>query len=298
MKHVTKIALAFVLAMCVLAACKKGDETSLATVDEKTLDTDPQLAVPVPAGHYALGPFTGVGYRFFRYAGGPNYVGVIGTFGDNHIRNAAGGAPLLNVTGLTVIGNWGYCLSRPAAGLNWQIWRFPSGNPNAANLWSTIGGTAAFVLSDIEKDPTANRAFLLNRTTQQVCNIPFVAGATGIVAAGAYGGLVPNVSGLAMVGATVFILGQNGATGYLMRCNAGLVPAWALPVAAYTPPGVPFAFTESGCFYDATISNSFIVGSQAAGPNWAQAVPLGGPGAPVAPAWLPSNIRMIDFSPL
>lgn len=298
MKHLIKISFAFLLAMYALAACKKGNDTPLATVQKDAVDADPQLAVPVPAGHFALGPFTGVGYRFFRYAGGPNYVGVIGALGDNYLRNAVGGAPLPNVTGITVIGNTGFCLSRPAAGVNWQIWRFPSGNPNGASLWSTIGGTAAFALSDIEKDPTANRAFLLNRTTQQVCNIPFVAGATGVVAAGAYGGLVPNVSGLAMVGATVFILGQNGANGYLMRCTAGLVPAWALPVAAYTPPGVPFAFTESGCFYDATISNSFIVGSQAAGLNWTQAVPLGGPGAPVAPAWLPSNIRMIDFSPL
>jgi hypothetical protein len=299
MKHLIKISFAFLMAISVLAACKKGDEAPMAPVKEtKEVEPDPQLAIAAPAGHYALGAFTGVGNRFFRYAGGPNYVGVIGTFGDNYIRNAVGNAPLQNVTGLAVVANVGYCLSRPAAGLNWQIWRFPAGNPNTANLWSTIGGSAAFVLSDIEKDPTANRVFLLNRTTQHVCNVPFVAGATGIVATGGYGGLVPNVSGLATVGSNVFILGQNGATGYLMRCNAALVPAWGLPLATYTPPGIPFAVTESGCFYDATISNGFVVGSQAAGLNWTQAVPVGGPGAAVPPVWQASNIRMIDFSPL
>jgi hypothetical protein len=299
MKKVVKISFALIMAIIVMNACKKGEEAALAPVQQDALvvEPDPQLAIAVPAGHYALGAFTGIGHRFFRYAGGPNYVGVIGTFGDNYIRNAVGNAPLQNVTGLAVVANVGYCLSRPTAGGNWQIWRFPTGNPNAANLWSTIAGTANIVLSDIEKDPTANRLLALNRTGLFLCNIPFVAGATAIAAAG-FIGAVPNVSGVAMVGNTPFVLGQAAGNGYLMRCTAALTPAWPLATALYTPPAVPFAFTESGCFYDATISNGFVVGSQAAGLNWTQAVPVGGPGAAVPPVWLASNIRMIDFSPL
>jgi hypothetical protein len=101
---------------------------------------------------------------------------------------------------------------------------------------------------------------------------------------------------LAMVTNTPFILGQGGATGYLMKCTPALTPGWPLALATYTPPGVPFAFTESGCFWDGVLSNTFVVASQ--GANWTQTVPAGGPGAPVPPAWAFANIRIIDFSPL
>jgi hypothetical protein len=292
MKQLSKTSLALLLAMAWMTSCKKSSDTPL-TPSMK--EDDPTLSVAAPAGHLAIGPFNGVGTPYFRYAGGTTYVAVTGSLGNNIIRNAAGGAPLLNVTGLAIIGGTSFCLTRPAVNVNWQIWRFPIGDPNSATFFSSINGTANFVLSDLEKDPTAARWLLLNRTAQRLSQVPVAGGAVNITLSGSYVG-VPNVSGLGMVGASPFILGQNGGTGYLMLCNAALTPAWALALATYTPPVVPFAFTESGCFWDATISNSFVVGSQ--GANWTQTVPAGGPGAPVAPFWQFANVRIIDFSPL
>lgn len=293
MQQLSRISMALLLATALMTSCKKSSDVELAP---PTKEDDPALSVAAPVGHLAIGPFTGVGTPYFRYGGGTTYIAVNGVLGNNLIRNVAGGAPLLNVTGLAVIGANAYCLSRPAFNVNWQIWRFPVGDPNSAVQVTVINGTANFILSDLEKDPTSARWLLLNRTSQRLSQVTPLFGAASITLAGSYAGIVPNVSGLGMVGATPFILGQNGGTGYLMRCNAALSPAWALPLATYTPPLAPFAFTESGCFWDGVVSNSFVVASQ--GANWTQTVPAGGPGAAIPPAWLFANVRIIDFSPL
>lgn len=296
MKQLTTVLLVALMAIAFCTACKKDKVLTQPSVSEvKVLDTDPSLSLPAPAGHLAIGPFNGVGTPYYRYAGGTTYAAVPGALGNNIIRNAMGGAPLLNVTGLAAVGNFAYCLSRPAAGVNWQIWQFPVGNPNGATLWSTINGTAAIVLSDLAKDLTANRVLALNRTGLRLCDIPFVAGATAIAASGSYSA-VPNVSGLAMVGNTPFILGQSGGTGYLMKCTPALVPGWTLAMATYTPPGVPFVFTESASEQPTDdISNGFIVASQST--NWTQTIPVGA-GIPAPPVWQIANVGIIDFARL
>jgi hypothetical protein len=301
MKQIIRIFPIFLALALLAGSCKKAQETASPSRMQDAMEPDPLLAPGTPAGHMAIGPpITGMGTPYFSYAGGPNYNPVIGSSGDNIIRNAAGGAPLPNVTGLAIVsGAAAFCLSRPGANMNWQIWKFPLSDPNMAGLWSTINATAGIVLTDLEKDTSVSlgRFLALDRTNLRLCQIPFVSGTTNINLSGSYAG-VPKVSGLGVVGSTPFILGQMGTSGLLMSCTPALVPGWTLLMATYTPPAVPFIFTESGCFFDNALSSSFVVGSQAAGPNWTTTIPTGGPGAPQPPAWQTSNISIIDFAPL
>jgi hypothetical protein len=305
MKYLLRVSLAVMVTAVVLIACKKAEQTSVNSSQSQDVQkaAAPAPAAPVAGNHVAIGPFNAGGTPYFKYTGTTaTYAAIVGTFGDNLIRSAAiGNPPLLNVTGLAVMPGSGaaFCLSRPVTGVNWQIWKFPVGNPSMANLVTPINGTATRSLSDLEWDAPGNRFLLLDRTGSNLCGVPAPL-FNAIAVAGSYLGVVPNVSGLGIVGPSPFLLGQGGATGYLMKCtNTTLVPGWLLPTAIYTPPAVPFAFQESGCFFDAVSSGTFVVGSVwGGGNNWTLTIPAGGPGIPLPPAWQTANIKMIDFAAL
>ncbi len=299
MNHTIKAG-TLLLLLTVFAACKKNaNPVSDEILMQKATTIDQEPAPDMPAGgHVAIGPFTGVGTPFFRYLGGAAYAPVIGALGNNILRRVAAGNPALpSVTGLAVRNQVGFCLAKTAAAANWTIWTFQLGNPNACTLYSTIGGTAAITLSDLEWDAANARFLVLNRSALRLTAVSPGPGAAALGLSGLYGGIVPNVSGLAVGLGAAFVLGQGGATGYIMRCNGALLPAVALAGAQYTPPAVPFAFTESGCYFDATLSNRFVVGSQNPGLNWALTSPVAGALGAFPPAWQ-ATTRLIDFAPL
>jgi hypothetical protein len=302
MKFLLRVSVAVLGTVLILNACKKTEQNLPASspVQEGQQAATPAPAAPVINNHVAIEPFNGTGTPYYKYTGvAATYAPVNGSVTlDNLIRSTAAGNPaLLNVTGLAVIpGGAAFCLSRPSSTVNWQIWKFPVGDPNSAGLVATIAGTASRSLSDLEWDATANRFLLLERISGRLCALP--SPFTAITLTGSYLG-VPNVSGLAIAGPSPYLLGQSGTTGYLMLCNnATLLPVWTLACATYTPPAVPFAFVESGCFFDALSSGTFIVGSVWGGlsGNWTPTRPNCSTGGPIPPAWLAANIKMIDFA--
>lgn len=297
MKHKMHLGAGMLLAVLAFSACKKTGTTLPEDVQGTTVTKESIAAAPAVARHVAIGPVSG-GTPYYVYSGIPgNYFAFNGILGNNIIRNIAfPNNPLPNVTGLAVqINAAAFCLSRPGAGTNWQIWKFPIGDPNSASLYTTILGTATLSLSDLELDPSTGYTnfLLLSRTNNRLCNVPNTGPTTSISAAGNLAPLI-NVSGVAVVSGTPFVLAQNGTTGHLMKCTPTLVPGWTLACATYTPPAVPFAFIESGCFFE-TQSSLFVVGSSAGGSNWTLTIPACGPGAAVPPAWV-AGTKLIDFA--
>jgi hypothetical protein len=287
------------LTIVIFAACKKPAATNEEANINPPVDISPTPEMPA-GSHVAIGPVPGaLVTAYYRYGGGIIYTPVIGSFGDNILRSAAAGnPPLAGVTGLAVRNQVGFCLVKAAAAANWAIWTFTLGNPNACTLYSTIAGTAAINLSDLEWDAAGARFLVLNRSALRLTAVPPGAGAVALGAFGNYGALVPNVTGLAVNAGFSYLLGQSGATGYIYRFNAALASASTIPLSTYTPPGVPYPVaTEAGVFFDVLLSGRFVVGAApAAGiANWTLTTPPGGPGAAVAPVWQ-NTTRIIDFA--
>jgi hypothetical protein len=288
-----------------LFSCQKQSEKISTPQQPLDVTTVKQTRV---VGHLALERFTTIGQRIYRFAsvGGTANYGLVAT---GVLRNQSTTAPLLNVTGLatTPASGAGFCLSRPTNTSDWEIWKFPVTNPALANLTTTIPGSAAFILSDLEWDFNGgNRFIALNRTSQRVVFIPLAGAFSPFTSATAsYSPLMTNVTGLTLVGGAEFLLGTDaaGVTGHLMKCNLG-IPGWTLANATFTPPLIPGSALQgdAGILFDPTI-NQFIVGGAqgTASPHWTLTRPAAMGSVP--PVWLQSfngsgRIFFLDFAPL
>ncbi len=262
-----------VVALLVMISCQKQNQQ---ISQRATSVTESNAAVACQATYFQLilDP-GGISYMFKTLGspttGGPLLSGIIGSYGDNVIREAGTTIPITFVTGIAYepISGIVTATTSPASNYPNRILRFPISNPSIATHVAMVSSCGILLnVSDIEYNITNGRYYAINRGSTAFNNriVVINPGApTNVVCMPATVPVARQLRGLTFgCNGQGYVMQMNGPNGKIISFNLA-TGALSLPACNYTgiiAPGAPAAsFPEMGLHFDCSCSGLFITGN-------------------------------------
>ncbi|HRH51347.1 MAG TPA: hypothetical protein PLP23_21520 [Panacibacter sp.] len=258
------------------SSCEKQNQPSSVNAVQATPEKNDAVA-PCVAVYYQLvvDPSSGLSYMFKTTGspttGSPVLTPIIGSYGDNVIREAGTTIPITYVTGIALepVSGTVSATTSPASSHPNKILRFTIANPSVAThvpMVSTCGLTLN--VSDIEYNQTNGRYYAINRGTVATDNriVRVNPGApTNIICLAGTVAVTRQLRGLTFgCNGQGYVMQMSGPNGRLWSFNLanGNIGAPSCPYTGVIAPGAPAAtFPEMGLHFDCSCSGLFITGN-------------------------------------
>lgn len=275
MKNAIKLFSVLLFTTVLMVSCQKTNE--ILPGDTATLTSGEAATASCPAGYYKLSwDATGNAY-VFKVSGSPStgipvITPIIGTLGDNVIRDAGTGNAITFVSGISVDPATGTCFATtsPASNFPNRLLRFNIANPNVAgNVALAATCPLALNVSDIERNPVNGRYYAINRGNIAANNriviinpgavVNVICLAATVIPARQLRGLSFGCNGQGYV---MQVSGPNGRIwGFNLANGAIGAPScnYPGPIAPGAPAGT---FPEMGLHFDCACTGLFVTGNR------------------------------------